>query len=379
MSDTLCSTPLYLTGDMIAALDWQPQNQGNPGDADFGIVMPGVTALAGADSYYRLVWTNNQSSLDTATEFTNGQFWTLQIYDPAADPDGDPLSSDAGWSNVPGYTDMTPKHDLVSGLGAGDEYIVLEGAGGFLLYDINGGLPATATTLTYLASTEQGDTATGDNDGSLDFYDAYSAVCFCAGTRIDTIFGPLPVELLRVGMMVRTRDHAFQPLRRVGRRRVSADWLHEAPNLRPVRIATGALAPGRPGRDLFVSPQHRILMRSPIAARATGFSEVLVPAKALCGQPGIATVEAPGGVIYFHLLFDRHELIFANGAEAESLLTGPQALRALPRAARQEIFTLFPELRAGLPAMHSARPVLGVRRARHLAARHARNRKALQG
>ena len=33
---------------------------------------------------------------------------------------------------------------------------------------------------------------------------------------------------------------------------------------------------------------------------------------------------------YYHFLLDRHEVVFAEGAGAESLLPGPMAWRALP-------------------------------------------------
>ena len=47
---------------------------------------------------------------------------------------------------------------------------------------------------------------------------------------------------------------------------------------------------------------------------------------------------------YFHILFDGHEIIFAEGAEAESFHPGEQALSTLEDAAREELLTLFPEL-----------------------------------
>ena len=65
----------------------------------------------------------------------------------------------------------------------------------------------------------------------------------------------------------------------------------------------------------------------------------------------------------------------SNGAETESLYTGPQALRAVGEAARDEILTLFPQLRDTPCA--AARPLVPGARARQLAQRHARNGKDL--
>jgi ABC-type branched-subunit amino acid transport system ATPase component len=93
--------------------------------------------------------------------------------------------------------------------------------------------------------------------------------------------------------------------------------------------------------------------------------------------PGIAAMTTPAPVTYLHLLFDHHEVVFANGAEAESLYTGTQALRALTRDARAEIFTLFPELRDSRDTPVAARPLTDGRTGRKLSARHAKNQKPI--
>lgn len=374
MADTVYTDPIYLTGDMLASVSGQPTNQGNPGDSNFGMVMRNVRALNGSDTLYRLVWTGNKNS--SATEFQNGQFWQLQVYDASGDHDSDPTVGGAGWTPVNGYNSLTPKNDLVAGLGAGDDYIVFEGNKGWLLLDLNGGLPTQPTTLTYYASDENGDLAVGDNDRQLDFSDAYhaiSAICFCAGTEIDTAQGPRAIETLVAGDLIRTLDHGLQPLRWIGSRTLDPAALTVAPHMLPVRIERDALGRGLPAQDLLVSPQHRLLMRSRIAERVSGAREVLIAAKHLVGLPGIEVLAAPGPVQYLHLLFDRHEVVFANGAEAESLYTGTQALRSLTRAARAEVLALFPELRAGLPVAPAARPFTDGRTGRKLSARHAKN------
>lgn len=378
MADATYTEPIYVTGDMLASLTGQPTNSGNPGDANFGMVLPGVDALGTSDTLYRLTWTGNKN--DTATNFANGQFWKLEIYNPSIDNDGDPTTGGAGWSTVQGYNHLTPKNDLVAGLGGGDDYIVFEMNGHFLLLDINGGLPTTPTTLIYYGSGENGDLAIGDNDGQLDFNDAYNSlnsVCFCAGTLIETEAGPRPIETLRPGTRIRTLDHGLQELRWIGQRSLSPEALRIAPQLRPIRIARDALGRGQPARDLSVSPQHRILIRSAIAERMNGAREVLIAAKHLVGMPGIAVVSDPAPVTYLHLLFDRHEVVFANGAAAESLYTGAQALRSLGRAAQAEIFTLFPELRRPDHLPEAARPFTSGRIGRQLGARHLKNGKPL--
>ena len=44
-------------------------------------------------------------------------------------------------------------------------------------------------------------------------------------------------------------------------------------------------------------------------------------------------------------MFDRHQIVFSEGAATESFYPGKVGLGALDRAAREEVMTLFPELR----------------------------------
>lgn len=197
--------------------------------------------------------------------------------------------------------------------------------------------------------------------------------CFTPGTLIETAAGPVPVERLRPGDLVVTRDHGLQPLRWIGSTFVSARRLDLQPNLRPVLIPAGALAAGIPARDLLVSPQHRVLVTSRITVRMFEQDEVLVAAKHLIGTGGITAQDPAKGVTYLHLLFDRHEVIRSNGAWSESFFVGPQMHKAGDRAIMAEITTLFPQLRTPVPA----RRMLSGREARQLAMRHTKNRREL--
>ncbi len=76
-----------------------------------------------------------------------------------------------------------------------------------------------------------------------------------------------------------------------------------------------------------------------------GATEVLAVAKQLLQIEDIDIVQDIEGVEYFHVLFDGHEIVISNGAETESLYTGKEALMGVGPAAREDIFTLFPELR----------------------------------
>lgn len=211
------------------------------------------------------------------------------------------------------------------------------------------------------------------------FTDRHCFPCFARGTLIETEAGPVAVEDLAVGTMVVTRDHGLQELRWIGSRVLGSKMLDVNPNMRPIRISAGALGGGLPKRDLLVSPQHRILVRSRIAQKMFGAAEVLVAAKQLLQIEGIDIAQDVQGVEYFHFLFDRHEVVISEGAETKSLYTGKEALKSIGHSAQEEIFALFPELRDRpedvLP--EGARLLASGRMGRKLAVRHAQHRKAL--
>lgn len=199
--------------------------------------------------------------------------------------------------------------------------------------------------------------------------------CFVRGTLIITDLGEVAVEDLRQGARVLTRDNGFQPLRWIGCTRIGAAELARKPHLRPIRIRAGALGSGMPTADLFVSPQHRVLVSSAVTERMFGEREVLVAAKQLTGLAGIEVVDDGNGVEYWHFLLDEHQVVLSNGAPTESLYTGPEALASLSDDMRREILEIFPEL-ADLDhgaLAEPARQLVPGRRARNFAERIARN------
>ena len=167
-------------------------------------------------------------------------------------------------------------------------------------------------------------------------------VCFARGTRVMTPAGERPIENLRVGDQVLTRDNGVQTIRWIGSRTVAARG-----DLAPITLCRGALgevdgAP-IPTRDMTVSPQHRFLLSDWRCELVVGASEALVAAKHMTGNDRIyrsprMTVE------YFHMMFDAHEVIFAEGAEAESFHPGIMGKDAVGAETWEEICTLFPEL-----------------------------------
>jgi hypothetical protein len=198
------------------------------------------------------------------------------------------------------------------------------------------------------------------------------AVCFAAGTRIETPGGPRPVEEIVPGDLVLTLDHGAQPVRWARAKTVPLDNRMRDKRNAPVKIRRGALGAGLPERDLIVSPQHRVLVASKIAERVFGVREILVPAKRLIGLPGITRHRKEQQVIYCHLLFDRHEVIWAEGAPAESLLPDKGTWEGLDPADRATVLSLTGR------ALSPARPIVEAgAQIKELARRHKKNAKPL--
>lgn len=194
---------------------------------------------------------------------------------------------------------------------------------------------------------------TGNDGGSSDTDTVIInlLICVARGTLVETEKGRVPVEVLTPGDRVLTLDGPPRAVRWIGSRRVSHFELRRDPSMRPVRIAANALGHGRPGRDLLVSPQHRILVDDWRAELLFGEAEVLVPAKALLNDCTITIDHSVRSVEYFHVLFETHEIMFTEGLPTESFHPGSYALREMDQAAREELLSLFPELgtAAGVP------------------------------
>jgi hypothetical protein len=202
--------------------------------------------------------------------------------------------------------------------------------------------------------------------------------CFLRGTIVQLPNSSGLVENLKAADLVHTLGNDYQPIRWIGSRKLDAIDLAANPKLRPIRIRAGALGDNIPDQDLTVSPQHRMLIRSVIAKRMFDTDEILVPAVKLLALDGVERVEEATEVEYFHILFDKHEVIFANGAPSESLYTGKQAMKSLSPQAREEITTLFPEIcNDGYQADPARLIVQNNAQVKKLLERHQENQKAL--
>ncbi len=168
--------------------------------------------------------------------------------------------------------------------------------------------------------------------------DTFATPCFTHGTRITTNQGEVEVQDLQPGDLVLTMDNGFQPIRWVGARSVPAEG-----KFAPVVFEIGAVGNQRP---LKVSPEHRMLISDSQIEALFGEFEVLTEAKHFVN--GTTVTFAQGGdVEYFHILFDSHEVIYAEGAASESFHPGEVDAEDLHPDQYNELVAIFPELALG--------------------------------
>ncbi|NRB04565.1 MAG: Hint domain-containing protein, partial [Rhodobacteraceae bacterium] len=192
---------------------------------------------------------------------------------------------------------------------------------------------AETVYFTYTIEDSAGNTDTG-------LVEVEQIPCFVAGTLIETPNGLRAVEDIQPGDMVLTQDHGPQPARWIGATRVRA----EGPHI-PIRMKAGVLGATQ---DLLLSPQHRLHIDGPWAELLFGEASVLVKIKDLINDATVRPDTSFDTVTYFHILFDQHEVITANGVACESYFPGANTMDQFDQATRTEIFDLFPELQKDL-------------------------------
>jgi Hint domain-containing protein len=135
--------------------------------------------------------------------------------------------------------------------------------------------------------------------------------CFLIGTRILTPRGEVPVEELTIGELVDTLNGPL-PVKWIGRRtfkKVASSPWHRS--VAPIRVARFALHDQYPHRDLYLSPGHSLFVDG-----------VLIPVKHLVNDRLVVRADMDDREVieYFHIELETHEVIFAEGAPAETLL-----------------------------------------------------------
>lgn len=168
-----------------------------------------------------------------------------------------------------------------------------------------------------------------DREGAAAKFGDVACVRFARGTHITMASGAqVPIEELTVGDKVLTRDAGAQAVRWIGETtlRATGDYA-------PVVIREGALFNTR---DLTLSPDHRLFIYQREDHIGAGRSEVLVKVRHLIN--GDTVVQQGGGFVnYFQILFDDHQIIYAEGIAAETLLVDSRTRAALPADATSSL------------------------------------------
>ena len=284
---------------------------------------------------------SNELILSTAGDADPTTVTGFGIYDlSSAGPSGLTLT-DANYTNVPdgnitvldgsaGSTvdasALSAAHSVTAYAGSGTN-VITGGAGDDFFYGggsgststIDGGLGTNTMTFSgpesdYTITTIAGVTyvvGDGESDTLTNIQQlVFGAVpCFARGTLIATPDGETAVEQLAIGDEVRLASGAAATVLWLGRRSYGGRFLSGRPELLPVLIRRGALGDGLPRRDLRVSPLHAMLLDG-----------VLVAAEHLVNGATIVRDETCTEVEYIHVELDRHEIILAEGAEAETFL-----------------------------------------------------------
>jgi hypothetical protein len=194
------------------------------------------------------------------------------------------------------------------------------------------GAVATIDSLPAQAKGDRWGGEQGGNDGSGRGPKGRGDNCFLRGTSIMTPTGEARIEYLQIGDLVETVRGEARAVKWIGRQLYKKSAPSWPGSVMPIRISRHALDQQTPHKDLYLSPNHALLIDG-----------VLIRVKDLVNGISIApALPADREMIeYFHIVLDSHEVILAEGAPAETFLV---------RASNHENFTNFPEYRRRYPA-----------------------------
>lgn len=179
-----------------------------------------------------------------------------------------------------------------------------------------------------------------DPEGARAKFAHLACARFTRGTHITMASGAqTPIEHLAIGDRVLTRNDGIQEVRWVGQSTVRA-----VGDFAPIKIAAGTL---NNARDLIVSPDHRLLIYQRSDQLGAGRAELLIKARHLLNGDSVV-VQDGGFVDYFELLFDTHQIVYAEGIAAESMLINAQTTPVVPDEVRA---MLAPQNERGLTGL----------------------------
>lgn len=305
---------VYLTGGTITNAAHATVEGGGTGISGYGLILDAGTISGGGAGYALSLAaaTASRVIVDRGAAFigtvSGGGMSTLEF--------SAGIGTLAGFgSTVTGFADLT--------LDTGSQWLLSGSAAGFGGETIGGFAAGSTIELTGTAAsyaTLSGGVLTLSGGMTLDLPGAahvavndgggntFITACFAAGTRLAGGFGPVPVEALREGDLVRTVSGRLAPVRWIGFRRTELRRHARPYDVMPVRIRAGAFDEGVPLRDVVLSPDHAVL----VAGR-------LIPIRYLVNGVSIAQ-ETREAITYWHVELDRHDVLLAEGLACESYL-----------------------------------------------------------
>lgn len=161
-----------------------------------------------------------------------------------------------------------------------------------------------------------------DTDTARQKFAQVACVSFTRGTHITLSSGEQRlIENLNIGDRVLTRDDGVQAVRWIGQTTVRA-----VGDFAPIKIQAGTL---NNEHDLIVSPDHRLFIYQRSDEVGAGRAEILVKARHLVNGSSVTVMDG-GFVDYFQLLFDSHQIVYAEGIAAETMLIDTRTKPVLP-------------------------------------------------
>jgi hypothetical protein len=156
-----------------------------------------------------------------------------------------------------------------------------------------------------------------EGNGSIVNGQGGPVVCFLKGTKILTQRGHIAIENIQISDRVVTKGKILnnETLANDNFKLEPIVWVSNfnVPKLNvdsyPICIKQNALGPNRPFEDLYVSPNHGIIINGK-----------LVPAKNLANGITIYQDCSKDSITYYHLELKKHSAIVANGVLSESFL-----------------------------------------------------------
>lgn len=133
--------------------------------------------------------------------------------------------------------------------------------------------------------------------------------CFLTGTRILTDTGYKRVEDLQIGDRAQTTNGKLAEIKWIGYQTIEPDNIKNPLRGYPVLVKAGALGNNLPCRDLYLSPDHALLVDG-----------LLINAGALVNDVSIVKTEPNDAFVYHSIELEHHNLLVVEGTLAESYM-----------------------------------------------------------